>query len=111
MIRLGGRNTAVDGECLTKAEEKFEAAFQKADGKDDNCTTSGDSSTVEDMVDAFLAALVSQITAPAPDCAAGETDCSGICVDLEQDDVNCGACGNVCPGGERCARDICSPIP
>lgn len=33
-------------------------------------------------------------------CPAGETECSGICVDLQTDVNNCGTCGNVCPEGQ-----------
>ena len=34
-----------------------------------------------------------------PDCPSGLVDCSGVCVDLDVDPLNCGACGNVCPTG------------
>lgn len=30
-------------------------------------------------------------------CAAGETDCSGTCVNTSNSTANCGACGNKCP--------------
>jgi len=30
-------------------------------------------------------------------CPSGTTDCSGVCLDLQTDVNNCGACGNVCP--------------
>jgi hypothetical protein len=30
-------------------------------------------------------------------CPPGTTDCGGICLDLQTDVNNCGACGNVCP--------------
>jgi hypothetical protein len=30
-------------------------------------------------------------------CPAGTTDCGGVCLDLQTDVNNCGACGNVCP--------------
>jgi Stigma-specific protein, Stig1 len=42
--------------------------------------------------------------------AAGLTDCGGGCVDLSSDPFNCGACGNVCPGGV-CEGGICSAPP
>jgi len=32
----------------------------------------------------------------AVQCAPGETDCSGVCVDTDTDVSNCGTCGNVC---------------
>jgi hypothetical protein len=30
-------------------------------------------------------------------CPTGTTDCGGVCLDLQTDVNNCGACGNVCP--------------
>jgi hypothetical protein len=30
-------------------------------------------------------------------CPPGTTDCGGVCLDLQTDVNNCGACGNVCP--------------
>ncbi len=33
-------------------------------------------------------------------CAAGLTRCRGVCVDLNSDTINCGACGAVCGGGD-----------
>jgi Flp pilus assembly pilin Flp len=30
-------------------------------------------------------------------CPAGDTDCSGVCVDLTSDPDNCGGCGILCP--------------
>jgi hypothetical protein len=37
------------------------------------------------------------VTTTTITCPAGETDCSGTCVDLTGDNNNCGSCGNVCP--------------
>jgi hypothetical protein len=31
-------------------------------------------------------------------CGAGQTNCSGTCVNLSSDLANCGSCGNACPG-------------
>jgi hypothetical protein len=48
---------------------------------------------------------------PIP-CPAGTTDCSGICLDLQNDVNNCGSCGHVCPPGQTgfvpgCAAGNC----
>ena len=34
---------------------------------------------------------------PTDGCPDGYTDCSGSCVDLQTDPLNCGYCGNDCP--------------
>jgi hypothetical protein len=44
-------------------------------------------------------------------CAPGLTNCNGVCVNLDWDAANCGACGAACPasgGTPGCARGICS---
>ena len=43
-------------------------------------------------------------------CSVGsETACSGTCVDLATDPVNCGSCGRSCGGG-TCLASLCQPI-
>jgi cysteine-rich repeat protein len=41
-------------------------------------------------------------------CAAGETRCGTVCVDILFDNLNCGACGSACPAGQTCMRGICT---
>ena len=42
------------------------------------------------------------------ECAAGLTSCGALCVDVNTDPDNCGACGNVCLPAERnCAGGAC----
>ncbi|MBW2548650.1 MAG: hypothetical protein JRE82_15780, partial [Deltaproteobacteria bacterium] len=43
-----------------------------------------------------------------PECATGETDCSGVCVETDTDAFNCGACGTVCLDGEACDGGTCA---
>jgi hypothetical protein len=40
-------------------------------------------------------------------CAAGFTNCSGVCRDLQTDNNHCGMCGRVCPGGTVCRAGTC----
>ncbi|MHB8053378.1 MAG: hypothetical protein ACYDEZ_08875, partial [Methanoregula sp.] len=45
-------------------------------------------------------------------CYAGHTNCSSTCVDLMQDDLNCGQCGKMCLGwGMACQTGNCSCKP
>ena len=56
----------------------------------------------------------------APSCGPGLTYCSGFCVDLSSDYLNCGACGFACPSagpnvatieciGGACVQTACGP--
>jgi hypothetical protein len=42
-------------------------------------------------------------------CVFGETSCGNSCSNMLYDDLNCGACGNACPGGNRCIAGACRP--
>ncbi len=44
-----------------------------------------------------------------PVCALGETFCPPICVDLETDPGNCGACRSACAADETCVGGSCAP--
>lgn len=47
---------------------------------------------------------------PMPDalvCAAPERDCDGTCLDVSDDEQNCGDCANRCAGGEVCQNTTC----
>src|SRR5687767_14345535 len=35
---------------------------------------------------------------PSACAVAGQTDCSGVCVDVTQSSAHCGTCGHLCPG-------------
>jgi Stigma-specific protein, Stig1 len=40
-------------------------------------------------------------------CPAGQTVCSGACVDTQTSATNCGACGTTCPAGQSCSAGRC----
>ena len=41
-------------------------------------------------------------------CPAGQDFCGGRCIDVTQDDENCGACATSCTGGAHCAEAKCT---
>jgi hypothetical protein len=43
------------------------------------------------------------------DCGVGIGCCSDVCTDLQNDESNCGSCGNVCDPGEVCCSGTCTP--
>jgi hypothetical protein len=47
--------------------------------------------------------------APPLTCDAGQTACTGTCVDTQSDTKNCGACGHDCLGGD-CTLGKCQPF-
>lgn len=51
----------------------------------------------------------------ASNCPSGQQPCSGSCVDLTTDDLNCGSCGARCMTGETgaltCVAGVCSCAP
>lgn len=42
-----------------------------------------------------------------PVCPPPLTECNGLCVDLQTNKANCGACGTACGGRQRCANGRC----
>ncbi|MFA5061984.1 MAG: hypothetical protein WC526_02475 [Patescibacteria group bacterium] len=67
----------------------------------------------------FLCTNGAQCVAGVCDCSGNETLSAGcpvpgkidavMCVDLKDDPLNCGACGNICPSG-LCADYVCIPV-
>ncbi len=64
-----------------------------------------------ESVDAGVDAGAPMIDAAPPppiDAPACPQDvCGAFCVDLDTDNYNCGTCGNVCPGTQRCTQRTC----
>jgi len=42
------------------------------------------------------------------ECLTGSTKCGTTCVNLQQDQLNCGACGTSCAGGQVCSAGACA---
>ena len=43
-------------------------------------------------------------------CPAGQTNCNGVCHDLQTDESNCGACGASCGGVQGCCSGVCKNL-
>ena len=56
------KGSPVDPVCLTKAEEKFNASFTKAEDKG-GCLTTSDAAAIETIIDNTLAALLAALPA------------------------------------------------
>jgi hypothetical protein len=48
-----------------------------------------------------------ETTTPAA-CLAGSNQCGTTCVNLQEDNLNCGACGTVCAAGQVCSAGACT---
>jgi len=63
---------------------------------------------------ALAVAAFCALTACTPptgeECASGQSDCSGVCRDLQSDAQNCGTCGNACAAGFTCQAGSCKPV-
>jgi Cys-rich repeat protein len=46
----------------------------------------------------------------APSCPSGQTDCGGICVNLQNNPADCGACGATCGVGQTCNAGQCQTV-
>jgi len=69
----------------------------------------------DDVVDFGNGTLDLSIDVEDTGCLPEETECSGVCVDVQNDPHNCGACGNECPGSGGnpgvCTNGTCaSPV-
>ena len=67
----------------------------------------GCAATVDAGQDAAPDTTVPDMAPDAPPCGAGLTLCGARCVDLKNDNNNCGACGTRCLAGQRCAAGLC----
>jgi hypothetical protein len=45
------------------------------------------------------------------ECPPGQLECSGRCVVVTSDPMNCGGCGTICPSGSTCSSGMCMLPP
>lgn len=43
-------------------------------------------------------------------CPAGQTNCTGVCKNLQTDETNCGACGTTCGALQGCCNGVCQSL-
>lgn len=79
---------AVDPECLAKAKNKFESAFQAAEAKG-GCATANDAAAIEALIGDRSAALIAALPASTPTTTLPPSVCS--------QEANCPAC-EACSG-------------
>jgi len=111
---------AVDAACLTKAETKFEDAFQKAESKG-GCATNADVDDIELLIDDTLDQLLAALPAAVEDCdntidddGNGFTDCADFscAADPACFESNCtDVVDNDGDGFTDCADSDCDPDP
>lgn len=95
------RGTTVDSACLARAEQRFAAAWARAESTG-GCATSGDEGRIEADVDQFVAAVV--VALPATTTTTSTTPCPTTTTTTI---FRCGGpfnlCGGACPGARACA--------
>jgi hypothetical protein len=58
----------------------------------------------------IVLALSAACAIPTPSCPVpGQSECSGTCVALQSDSMNCGSCGTVCSANQACLAGTCGP--
>ncbi len=56
-----------------------------------------------------LLVLLAACATPSPSCPiVGQSECAGVCFDLQSDATNCGSCGTVCATQQTCQAGKCS---
>lgn len=58
----------------------------------------------------FMALGCTQAPATTETCLGGSVNCAGVCVELQSDNRNCGACATVCDATHTCISGNCSPL-
>jgi hypothetical protein len=44
---------------------------------------------------------------PSPACPPNQSECAGVCFNLQSSAANCGTCGNACNGNQSCVGGAC----
>jgi hypothetical protein len=106
--KAAAKGEALDPECVAKAGEKLQKAFEKAENKDD-CIGTGDDPAAQAVVDAFVQELLDTLNPPPVVCCQGSSICLYVpasdpasCTGLPISGV-VGAPGTVCTGTGACA--------
>ncbi len=106
----GGDRPATD--CDDTNADTYPGATEICDGADNDCDGATDEdANVDCLISGTFRTCVSG-TCVFGSCRMGYEDCNGArgdgCeVNLQMDDANCGACGNVCASGLSCCSGSC----
>lgn len=104
---------AAQGDTSTTADTgstslSISVARQKKDVKKDQ-HAKGTLDLVSVKPDGWLELItLSTESASFQGCGASQDYCGDTCTDLSYDQLNCGTCGNVCPGSQSCNSGTCS---
>jgi len=104
----GGLDTAIlNGNSIQRTLNMVDYDGKKIVSKKD-----GEVITVSDGGEYLAQIIPSEFVEARGDCSNSETLCDSVCVNLTNDESNCGSCGNACPAGYTCVSGVCmAPTP
>jgi hypothetical protein len=105
--RDDGRDAAEGGDVAAEDHESDAPIESETDASGDG--SRADSTVRDGAGDATLETGIGEASDDAaPACPSSTpTQCSGTCVDPQNDSNNCGSCGNACAGGQQCVAGAC----
>jgi len=99
----GGLDTAIlNGNSIQRTLNMVDFNGKKIVSKKD-----GEVITVSDGGEYLAQIIPSEFVEARGDCSNSETLCDSVCVNLTNDENNCGSCGNECPAGYTCVSGVC----
>jgi hypothetical protein len=105
--RAEAAGVAADPACLAKAEDKFAAAFARAEAGG-GCRTMGDAGATESAVDDFVAKLAVLLSASTTTSTTSTSTTNSTCTTtttFPPCQLVGSVCGGPCPGGQTCEPD------
>lgn len=102
--------TCVAGQCFTPPQQCISGRAHCSGNLADYCEvdTNTDDANCGNCGNACSNAQTCLAGTCTATCPAGQSLCSGGCVDLQNDSQSCGTCGTVCSGGSTCVAGQCA---